>query len=96
MSINLNYSHFLGKDPHKQIQTQKQMIHQRSFLDQSIPCKPLHETFLDAEPRDTNAYQPNFGNQRKSSQGLGHNPMQHPTNLPLMKQSDSFDPSKTI
>ena len=86
---------FVGKDPHTQIVTTKQMAQQRSFLDQSLPCKPLHETFLRAEPPAPRAFTPLFGNARKSSYGLSRNP-EHPTTLPVIKHTDPFNPGKTI
>ena len=86
---------FLGKDPHDQIYTPDQMAQHRSFLDQSLPCKPLHEIYLKAEPEAPGAFKPLFGHQRGSSKGLSRN-AEHPTNLPLMKRQDPFNPGKTL
>lgn len=86
---------FLGEDPHEQIYTPNQMAQQRDFLDQALPCKPLHEVYLRAEPEAPGAFKPLFGHARSSSYGLSRNP-EHPTNLPLLKQHDPFNPGRTL
>ena len=86
---------FIKDAPHKSIYTPNQMAQQRDFMDQALPCKPLHEIYLRAEPEAPSAFKPLFGHQRGSSFGLSRNP-EHPTNLPLMKRQDPFNPGKSM
>lgn len=93
--IGLGPGRFLGTDPHEEIYTLNQMAQQRDFMDQVLPCKPLHDIHLRAEPEGPEAFKPLFGHARGSSWGLSRNP-EHPTNLPLLKQQDPFNPGQTL
>jgi hypothetical protein len=90
MSFNINYSKFIGKDPHTQIHTANQMANQPDFTNQMLPCKGIHPDMkLGKLPDDYGAFKPNFGNQHLAKHGLAYNP-QHPTRLPEMKQTNPY------
>ena len=65
MSTNLNYSRFLGKHPHEEIHTPKQMEQQRDHTMMSLPCRGINDgTDIRPEPKTFGAMSPTFGNQR--------------------------------
>ena len=95
MSANLNYSKLLGKHPKDEVVTPDLMALLRNPAYLTLPCVPLHETYLDPETANFGAFKPNSGAQHGSRWGLGRTP-EHPTDLPFLPNVDPFDKSKVI
>ena len=95
---NTYYNEEMLHDPDRGIFTQRlgKMAQHRSHTMLSLPCKDMKDPEeIEAEPTPFGANKPNPGNQRSSRRGLGFN-LVHPTDNPLLHQSDPFDPSHLV